>query len=473
MTDYTMGMQNREFDFFYYTPIKTKLNFQIFKDYSDNISKEPIDETVADLMINVENMITSSSAFKSQENRPVVNHTKWQAYKTKKIPLTSLFMILNKINDNNINEILQETLQYKTFTHQEINQLADVFLGKCIMETKNVNSFINYFKLVMDNMLWYVYDSENKIVSFRDTVIDRLENEYNRLTRIAGHIEDVFKNQIKDETMTNRLEGSEDYLKKKNIILNLINLIGSFYNGQIISTSLLGHILNNLKEQYEGNPNTRKIYLELWLVLWNSVALNLFEHSQRICASTQTYNETVKLLYNENIQWLQKQICLFRNNFKSESSSETKDSVSWDVTRLLTLLENSLNLDNNNIRFDDSNIFKNDIQKNNGLVDEDISLFDLKTDEINKLKNDKDFTKFKNETNKQMINKYIMKYLLSKCVPKSNQENSVEYSNKINMVKKHLINNNEFIVLINKLLEEEDTICEFPYFKKHIKQYIV
>jgi hypothetical protein len=68
------------------------------------------------------------------------------------------------------------------------------------METKNVDSYINYLKTVMDNELWYVYDEqESRVISFRDTVIDRLENEYNRLTRIAGHIEDVFKNQIKDD----------------------------------------------------------------------------------------------------------------------------------------------------------------------------------------------------------------------------------------------------------------------------------
>ena len=76
-------------------------------------------------------------------NQPA--HMKWQAYKVKKVPLTNLFMILNKLNNNNVEAIMQETLQYKTFTYQEVNQLADVFLGKCIMDTKHVNSFIEYF----------------------------------------------------------------------------------------------------------------------------------------------------------------------------------------------------------------------------------------------------------------------------------------------------------------------------------------
>jgi len=440
MADYTTGKQ-REIVFFYYTPINTKINFQMFKDYNDSVSKEPIDETVADLMINVENMITSSSAFKTQENRPVVNHTKWQAYKTKKVPLTSLFMILNKINGDNIGSVLEETLQYKTFTHQEINQIADVFLGKCIMETKNVVNFINYFKSVMDNMLWYVYDQENKIISFRDTVIDRLENEYNRLTRIAGHIEDVFKNQIKDETMVNRLEGSEDYLKKKNIIISLIKLICSFYNGQIISTTLLTNILNNLKTQYLENPDTRKIYLELWLVLWNNVTPNLSKNDQ----ST----------YDNNTEWLRKQM---------KYLSETTDSpASWDITRLLTIIEETLNFSNNE---PDINTLDSSDSS-----DEDVLYSELKIDEIHKLNNDSDFTVFKTKHTPEMINKYIMKYVLSKCVVKSKQENSVDFSNKISMIKKHLVNTNEFNKLVNELLADKDVICDYPFFKNNIKQY--
>jgi len=418
----------------------------MFKDYSNSVSKEPIDETVADLMINVENMITSSNAFKMQENRPVINQMKWQTYKIKKIPLTSLFMILNKINGEKLDTIIQETLQYKTFTKSEINQLADVFLGKCIMETKNVDSYIIYLKTVMDNELWYVYDEqESRVISFRDTVIDRLENEYNRLTRIAGHIEDVFKNQIKDDAMTNKLEGSEDYLKKKNIIVSLITLIGSFYKGKIISTSLVLNILNNLKEQYEENPDTRKIYIELWLVLWTSISYLLINNSV--------------LTYNENIEWLTKQMKILEVN-----SEQNKTNMSWDITRLLSLIGKSLNVSSDISHYDDNN----KVNKKS----EDITLFDIKIDEIHGMRDKSEFVAFKKKYDDRMQKMYIKKYILSKCVPKSGAENSIQFINTVNMIKTYLINNNSLHKIVDELLEDDDIICDYPLFRKNIKQYI-
>ena len=266
MTEFTIVTSKKQTEknseFFYYTPVNNKVNFQVFKDYAEKVKNEAISDELADLMGKIENMIVSSNAFKSQENRPVVNQSKWQAFKVKKIPLTNLFMILNKMTNDNLEQMVEESITYKSFTHEEINQLADVFLGKCIMETKNVKLFIEYFKIIMNNQLWYVKTGDT-VISFRDIMLNRLENEYERLTRIAGHIEDVFKNRIRDDSTQNELDGSEEYLKKKNIILSLINLIGSFFNNKIISFSLLDHIFSQLKHQYDGST-TKKIYLELW-----------------------------------------------------------------------------------------------------------------------------------------------------------------------------------------------------------------
>jgi hypothetical protein len=507
-----MANHNKNIDFFYYTPINNKIDFIKFKEHSNLIMSEQISDTVADLMINVEEMIINSKAFKMQANKPIVNHMKWQVYKVKKVPLTSLCLILNKITNNNLDNVIKETLEYKLYTLSDLNQLSDVFLGKCIMETKNVNNYIDYLKQVMLNKLWYVYDADNNVISFRDTIIDRLENEYVRLTKIAGQIEDVFKNQYKDDSLTNKLDGSEEYLKKKNIIVSVIKLIGSFYNGKIISTSLVEHILNKLRYSYDENINMKKIYLELWLVLWDCVSLNLKNY----------YIE----IHKHNNEWLL--------NVYNKLNSSIYEEKEWDIIRLLTLIERSLGLIDvtggkteltfgkteltlgktsgqspdvptstlvecktdeqsssisvptkvdrkteltfktdehcSSVPFPtkvegktDSNVNRNEIT----IYDIDIEEFRdiLETSNVNEINN------FKSKHDLIILNKYITRYVLDECIPKINNLSNV-FNNSLKMIQKYLLNENNFCTLINSILDDDDIICDFPIFRKHIKEYL-
>jgi hypothetical protein len=443
-----MANHNKNIDFFHYTPINNKIDFIRFKEHSDFIISEQITDTVADLMINVEEMIVSSKAFKTQTNKPIVNHMKWQVYKVKKVPLTSLCMILNKITDSNLDNVIKETLEYKLYTLSDLNQLSDVFLGKCIMETKNVDNYINYLKQVMLNKLWYVYDSDNNVISFRDAIIDRLENEYVRLTKIAGQIEDVFKNQYKDDSLINKLDGSEEYLKKKNIIVSVIKLIGSFYNGKIISTSLVEHILNKLRYNYDENINMKKIYLELWLVLWDSVSLNLKNYYMEV--------------HKNNNEWL-----LNVYNKLNEVVNEDKE---WDIVRLVTLIERSLGLSEETI----SN--KNNTSSKNELTIYDINIEDFKElletiniDDINKT--EITLNKFKYNYDSTTLNKYIIRYMLDNCVSKTNSL-STTFNNSLKIIRKHLLDESNFLELINNTLDDDEIICDFPIFRKHIKEYM-
>lgn len=416
---------NRNIEYSYYTPINTKINFQMFEDYNKNLLNKPISDEIADQMNVIENMIISSDAFKMQENKPQVNQSKWQSYKIKKIPLTNLFLILNKLTYDNFDEIINESIKYNKFSLVELNQLADVFLGKCIMETKNIKLFINYFKTIIDNELWYV-KTENNIVSFRDVMINTLENEYNRLTKIAGHIEDVFKNQIRDININNELDGSEDYLKKKNIILSLINLVGIFYNNKIISTSLLKNILDNLKEQYLENPHYKKIYLELWLVLWNNVASNLNTH----------YND----VYNMNILWLQN---ILRNIMNYNNYEQS-------YSRLISLIKLNLNIQTVNTTVETNN---------------EVTLYDI-TNEISNLLTEDEYIEFKSKHN-NMIDKYIIKYLLEQC-----NIDHTKIPNKMEQICKYLVNKDEFVSLAKNLLNNDDIVCDYPNYKKYIVNYI-
>lgn len=421
-------------NFFYYTPVNVKLNYQVFEDYSNKIKNDNIEDELADLMDNVEKMIVTSESFKQQENKPIVNQTKWQSYKVKKIPLTSLFMILNKLNESNLDQMVIETLEYKVLSHEDVNQLADVFLGKCIKETKNVKLFIDYMKAMINNKLWYVKVNDN-IISFRDIMLNRLEHEYDRLTKIAGHIEDVFKNRIRDENTTNDLEGSEDYLKKKNIILSLIDLIGVFFNNHLISCNLLKDIFGKLKDQY-GEISSNKIYLELWLTLWNRVSGNIYGY--------------FKTDYNVYFDWLLQQ----KNKLiemVTNDQNKTKNNIA-DISRLINLIDNSLT---NNYEIINE-------QSETKSID-DIS------DEIKNLKTEEDYNKFKIRYNEDTIRNYVIKHLFSNI--NADVNNSI-LSVSINNISRYLMSKDDMKELIEELLDDDDIICDYPKFASNIKHYM-
>ena len=422
-------------NFFYYTPVNTKINYQQFKDYCDKINNDNIREELADLMDNLEKTIIASESFKQQENKPIVNQTKWQSYKIKKIPLNSLFMILNKLTRENFQDIMTESVEYKSLSSNDLNQLADVFLGKCIKETNNVKLFIDYLKALVDNKLWYVKVGD-EILSFKDIMLNRLEHEYTKLTTIAGHIEDVFKNRICDENSANNLEGSQDYLKKKNIILSLIELIGIFFNNHLISYSLLLDIFNKLKTQY-GELTTNKIYMELWLTLWNSVAQNIYD-----------YYVTD---YNNYCIWLEQQKNILLDTI-GDNTTKTKNDIA-DVSRLVNLIDQSL-------------------MKNYGIINkqnEPKSSNEIK-DEIKTLKDEFGFIEFKKQVNDPlMIKNYVIKHLFENI--NINPSKSV-LSFTLQNVKKHLMSKQEFDELITDLLEDEDIMCDFPNFETNIVNYM-
>jgi hypothetical protein len=421
-------------NFFYYTPVNVILNYQIFKDYSDKIKNDSIEDELADLMDHVEKMIVTSESFKQQENKPIVNQTKWQSYKVKKIPLTSLFMILNKLNENNLDQMVLETLEYKVLSHEDVNQLADVFLGKCIKETKNVKLFIDYMKAIVNNNLWYVKVNDN-IISFRDIMLNRLEHEYERLTKIAGHIEDVFKNRIRDENSTNDLEGGEDYLKKKNIILSLIDLIGVFFNNHLISYSLLTNIFDKLKDQY-GELSSNKIYLELWLTMWNRVSGNIYSY----------FKDDYDIWFNWLLNQKNKLIEMVTND-----QNKTKTNIA-DISRLINLVDNSLT---------------NNYEIING--QSETKSFDEIIDEIKLLKTEEDYNKFKIRHNNETIRIYVIKHLVLNISANSN--NSI-LSTSINNICRYLMSKDCMMEIIEEILDDDDMLDDYPKFRTNINNYI-
>jgi hypothetical protein len=443
-------MINKSTKFYYYTPINIKINFQNFIKYSEQLENDNNNENIANLMNEIENMIISSEAYNLQTNKPIITQNRWQTIKIKQISLTSICLILNKLNEKNINEMIKESKNYFKFTLEELNQLADFFLGKCIMENNKIKLFIEYLKSMIKCKLWYI-KYNNIIISFRDCIFNRLENEYDRLTRIAGYIEDVFKNKIKDYKEYDNLNGAEDYLKKKNIILNLINLIGTFFLEKIISFKLLTNIFKQLKDEYI-NSITKKIYLELWIILWNNVAETLKinfneyyneQHNWLINIKNKLINSIEKISNNDD----------YNNTHNGDNIHDSLDSDDAQATHE----QHQYNYESNILRIIGLIDNKNNISIINNTDLHNKSFYELNNEIKNCITND-DYEKIK-KYDKELINKYVIKYLLSL--------NNLDINNGINNILK-IINNIELNDIINYIINNDDIICDYPNFKKLI-----
>lgn len=416
----------------YYTPVTSSINFEVFEKYLNYIYLQDVSEEVADKMSAIEQQIVNSAAYKSQGIKQP-HQNKWQIYKiANKTPLSELCLILNKMNGTNINELIEEAIKYDTLSYVDIKQVADFLLGKCIKESKNIETYCQFFKKAVTAGLWYVY-YEEKVVSFLDICLDQLEHNYKDLTKIAGYIEDMYETQrsaveeIVNGVVISQMQNSELYLKRKNIIVGVIEIIGSFYNNKIISAELIENIFSNLKERYEGEGDgesegekintTIKIYFELWLSLWNCIKNNLSDES-----------------YDAKYMWL----------------VEMKELIHCD--RLCILIENSLAND------DDGNT---NIQQ---IVLDDY--IDTTKNLLQELRSDADYKEFANKYSNDM-NKYIVKYLLEQC-----NKDHTKLKQAIEKITAHLISKEAFKLLVGKTLENEDITCDYPNFVKYSKMMI-
>jgi hypothetical protein len=408
----------------YYTKVSEKPDIKLFAKYMAHNATLDLNELVADQMSAIEQMIINSSAFKSQGTKQPYQN-KWQAYKiSTKTPFSELCLILNRMNVNNLDELIQDSVKYDTLSYNDIKQLADLLLGKCIKEPNNIETYTQFFKKAVNNSLWYVY-YEDKVISFLDICLDQLEHDYKNLTKLAGYIEDMYemqKNKVDNVTVggvvMTQMHNPESYLKKKNIIIGLIDIIGAFYNNKIISSTLLENIFDNLKERYESVGSTgkkTKIYFELWLALYNKVKNNLSEQSR-----------------NYKYGWL----------------TVEKDHIGDD--RLVILIENSLNADGANG------------------ADDAISIEDFVDNVKNLIANlhtASDYEMFAKEHGQQ-AERYVSKYLLEQC-----NKDLTKLPHAISMITKYLMPADKFKKMLADLLDNDELMCDYPNFVKWAKNY--
>lgn len=389
-----------------YTPIITKIDQTQFNKYIEIYMTKEITTKTLKAMETIEQMIIASNAYKSAKNKQLVSIDKWESYNIKKTTLSELFFHLNKITFDNLTETVTQTKQFNKLTLTEINQLADVFLGKCIIEQNNIDILLIYFKLMLKNGCWTVYDtnSDIKTISFRDIMMDRLQNEYVRLIKISTQIEEEYKNQ--------NAINSDQYMKKKGIIISLIELIGSFFNEHIISVTLLCNIFEELQTNYE--KDVREInFIELILVLWNKTALYLY------CA----HNE----IYNNYKNWLItiKSSCN-RLNMLITKSIDIIDGIKKDNKQITTILlkianEHDLNNKTNNILF---------------------------------------------------ITEYLTDNMEDKIINILLTNEQLNYDIVINILINYFVSEQSLKQYITNVLNNDDMICDYPKFNMYMKRYV-
>lgn len=411
---------NSTLGYSYYTPITTKNEYNDFMNYMNHMSSQKLTENIANKMTTIEQLILNSAAYKSQGIKQP-HHNKWQVHKlANKTSLTELCLILNRINSSNTDELIGEATKYDRLSYNDIKQITDILLGKCIKEPNNIETYCHFLKCAISNSLWYVYH-DNNVISFLDICLDQLENNFKDLTKMAGFIEDMYESQkIKEEVINgiiiSQMHNSEQFMKRKNIIIGVIQIIGSFYNNQIISNKLLENIFDDLKYRYNDMSEHKhkiKIYFELWLSLFNKVKNNLPDDD-----------------FHNKCEWL----------------VQMKDDIGCD--RLNILIENSLNEDN----------IKNNIVIVSDLIDEIKNLIAL-------LHTDDDFKEFATKYGKE-VNKYITKYILEQ----SNIDLEI-LNTTIHKLTTYVISKKDLNKIVNDLLNDEEFICDYPNFIKYFSEF--
>jgi len=410
----------------FYTHINTHIQYELFKLYIEyrntNYIKnknEEIQEEDASMLEKLEESIIKSEAYKSHNITNVITHNKWNDFKKMNTKLCDLQLLLNQMTKENINSIIQKTLLYNDLTNNDLISFIDQFLGKCTMEIGNIGLFVFYIKeLIIKSNLYLVNNQDTYkpfIYSLFDALCDELEKKYKLIIKIAKQLEEKYKGNINENTQINI--NSNEYVKKKNVICNLIKTISEFYNQKIFSHSLILMILDNLQFLYL--QSNQCIYFELWLLLWNQININIKSFDNDF------YTKTIVWLYGQKNYIADKRLCI--------------------------LIENSISVDNNNIEEIDS-------------------FYDV--DDIIALLHRYEYDNFIKTHNNYHV--YILRYLTNivfKNIDTITQEQKETIKNNI----KELINSvgvDNFQDIIKDALTNEDIKYDYPMFEDVLKLYM-
>jgi hypothetical protein len=365
------------------------------------------------------------------------NHNRWELKKEEDNNIINIICSgLNKITENNMNDILKEIEVQEIVIYDDLEKLTEKIIHKCISEDQFLHLYTLVIKHIITKCKWIVDDNNMVPITFRRILLNQLEMRFSNL------INDV-KNMKYDENES-ELIVIHNKLKK-----GLINLITKLYNNKIIGNQLLRYIFRNLENAYDENKNDQ--YLEYWLILFKSVMEN--------------WIISEKIYLNEQIQYIIS---------KLDKSNNISNKIKFMIQDQLDILK-SKNYDYNIKLSEKEDVFKKeDIDEKEDMYEkEDLSekedideisydLVILSSLEYNTL--DKWFETLDSSILPEKLLLDLLQITLSEKKYFDTVKNVLEY-----LLNKKYVSREQVKEKI-KYIKNENDFSEYKYFEKHLDE---
>lgn len=418
---------NSNYEPYYITEINVHINYSILESYiknkktNNNLSEEII-QKLEECRQKICNSKTYIELSKKQHLTSYSTSDRWKMINIKKNTLSNIFIIFNKLTADNLDHILVEMKEISLVKYDDFVKIADIFAGKSTLETDNLTSLINFLKQLNSYENWFV-ENNNYVYSFRELILITIQKEFVKLIDMAGDME---KRYVSSTVIND--ESTNEFVKKKKIILGLIKFLAELYNNQLFSNIVNQIILKKLYDEYIKND--QDIYLELFVVYFKYTfdALKLND--------IDIYNSIIIYLHG----------LLDKNN-------QIASRISFIITTLLTVTNPDDDI-LDNMEIDD-------------IENDDISILEL-DDQLEFLINEynitHDFTELiqaleKKKFTESRLLDYIFKYLTSSVSILHNSDTN-------EIIKKILLKFNMTRDIVenklSELMKDDDIICDLP-----------
>lgn len=188
--------------------------------------------------------------------------------------------ILNKLSDSNFNELADELVSVQIKTQEQLAKLVETVFIKAISETKFVEI---YAKLSKELSSYYVEEGDKKVY-FRELLINRCQNTFNRGTSY-------------DKSDDNDVNNS----RMKQEILGCITFIGELYKYEMLTSKIINSCFIHLFTRLSLN----KAYIvDCLCTLFKIVGKDFFTKSPD--EANNCINKLDKLKSSQNIQLKEK-----------------------------------------------------------------------------------------------------------------------------------------------------------------------
>ena len=376
------------------------------------------------------------------------NHNRWELKKEEDNNIINIICSgLNKITENNINDILKEIEVQEIVIYDDLEKLTEKIIHKCISEDQFLHLYTLVIKHIITKCKWIVDDNNMVPITFRRILLNQLEMRFSNL------INDV-KNMKYDENES-ELIVIHNKLKK-----GLINLITKLYNHKVIGNQLLRYIFRNLENAYDENKNDQ--YLEYWLILFKSVMEN--------------WIISEKIYLNEQIQYIISKLDKTKSVGLYSSTNNISNKIKFMIQDQLDILK-SKNYDYNiKLSEKEDEKGKEDIDKKEDICEkedlyekedldekeESYDLLILSSLEYNTL--DKWFETLDSSILPEKLLLDLLQITLSEKKYFDTVKNVLEY-----LLNKKYVSREQVKEKI-KYIKNENDFSEYKYFEKHLDE---